>query len=212
MSTVTPESIMKIAMGFMAAKYLFAANDIGLFEALAGGPAGLDEIATRIAVPQRTTGILVAAMVSLGLIDQEGARYRNSAAATAFLAGNPGLDLRPVLRHSDRFNYPLWSKLSEAVRLDRSQISEFDHEQQSMYSACVEAFTAPAATALATAYDFSRHQRLLDVAGGTGSFLLPVLRRYPVLKGTLFELPNLLSRAATIGQRARANTHLHCGR
>lgn len=191
MSTVTPEPIMKIAMGFMAAKYLFAASEIGLFEALASGPADLDEIATRIAVPQRTTGIVVSAMVALGLLDQEQGRYRNSAAAEAFLSGKPGLDLRPVLKHSDRLNYPLWSKFNEAVRLDQSQFPEFNRQQQSLYSACVEAFTAPAATALAAAYDFTRHQRLLDVAGGTGSFLLTVLRRYPALKGTLFELPKV---------------------
>ena len=82
-----------------------------------------------------------------------------------------------------------------------------------MYSACVEAFTAPAATALAAAYDFTRHQRLLDVAGGTGSFLLTVLRRYPALKGTLFELPKVCAVARQrFGQRARANAHRYCAR
>ena len=55
MPGITPEPVMKIAMGFMAAKFLFAANEIGLFEALATGPASLRELATRIAVPSRTT-------------------------------------------------------------------------------------------------------------------------------------------------------------
>jgi len=77
-------------MGLMAAKFLFTASDIGLFEALASGPATLVEIANRIAVPQRTTGIVVAAMVSLGLIELDGSRYRNSEAAAAFLAGLGG--------------------------------------------------------------------------------------------------------------------------
>jgi len=72
MSAVTPEPIMKIATGFMAAKFLFAANEIGLFEALTGGPATLGEIANRIEVPSRTTAIVTAAMVSLGLIEREG--------------------------------------------------------------------------------------------------------------------------------------------
>lgn len=191
MSTVTPEPITKIAMGFMAAKFLFAASEIGLFEALADGPASLEEIATRTAVPQRTTGIVVAAMVGLGLIECEGMRYRNSEATAAFLSGKPGRDLRPFIRHYDRVNYPLWSQLREAVRQDRSQFPELDHEGQSLHSACVEAFTAPAATALAEAYDFSRHRRLLDVAGGTGSFLLTIIRRYPSLTGTPFELPKV---------------------
>jgi len=33
---------MKIATGFMAAQQLFAASEIGLFEALADGPVGLE--------------------------------------------------------------------------------------------------------------------------------------------------------------------------
>jgi len=36
MPTVTPEPIIKVAMGFMAAKHLFVASEVGLFEALAG--------------------------------------------------------------------------------------------------------------------------------------------------------------------------------
>ena len=47
MPTITPEPILKIATGFMAAKHLFAASEIGLFEALASGPASLEELAAR---------------------------------------------------------------------------------------------------------------------------------------------------------------------
>ena len=46
MTGVTPEPIMKIAMGFMAAKHLFAASNIGLFESLASGPATIEELAS----------------------------------------------------------------------------------------------------------------------------------------------------------------------
>ena len=80
MSAITPEPILNIATGYMAAKQLFAASKIGLFEALADGLASLDELAGKTAVPARTVGIVAAAMVSLGLIDQEGSRYRNGEA------------------------------------------------------------------------------------------------------------------------------------
>jgi trans-aconitate methyltransferase len=53
------------------------------------------------------------------------------------------------------------------------------------------------AQALADGYDFSRHRRLVDLGGGTGSFLVAVLRRYPNLQGTLFELPG----AAAVARR-----------
>jgi ubiquinone/menaquinone biosynthesis C-methylase UbiE len=45
--------------------------------------------------------------------------------------------------------------------------------------------------ALASAHDFSRHRRVLDLGGGTGSFLLQLLRRNSGLKATLFELPGV---------------------
>jgi O-methyltransferase domain/Histidine kinase-, DNA gyrase B-, and HSP90-like ATPase len=50
-------------------------------------------------------------------------------------------------------------------------------------------FTVRLAAALATNYDFGRHRKVLDVAGGTGSFLVAVLKRHANLRGTLFELP-----------------------
>ena len=191
MQAITPEPILKIATGFMAAKQLFAASEIGLFEALADGPAGLEELAGKTTVPQRTVGIVAAAMVSLGLIDQEGGRYRNGEAAATFLAGKPGHDVRPVLRFFNSISYPLWERLADAVRSGegQAQFGKFDRERQQIFSGGVEALTAPVAASLAAAYDFRRHKRLLDVGGGTGSFLLAVLRRYPALRGTLFELP-----------------------
>ena len=175
----------------MAAKQLFAASEIGLFEALADGPASLEELSGKTAVPARTIGIVVAAMVSLGLIDHKDSLYRNGEPAATFLAGKPGHDVRPVLRFFNSISYPVWERFADAVRggEGQAQFGKFDREQQQIFSAGVEAFTAPVAASLAVAYDFSGHRRLLDIGGGTGSFLLAVLRRYQALRGTLFELP-----------------------
>jgi len=182
---------MRIAMGFMAAKHLFVANEIGLFTALAQGPATLHELAATCGIPRRTAGISSDAMVSLGLLERDGDRYRNSDSAAAFLAGQPGPDLRPMLRFWNRISYPGWLALEDAVRAGAGQakFGEFSAEEQQIFSVGVEAFSAATAASLATNYDFSRHHRLLDIGGGTGSFLLAVLRRHPALRGTLFELP-----------------------
>jgi hypothetical protein len=191
MAEITPDPIMRIALGFMAAKHLFTASAIGVFEGLAQGPATLDELAAKCAVPARTLGISADAMVSLGLVERDGDRYRNSPTAAAFLAGSAGPDLRPMLRFFDRISYGLWTNLENAVRAGEGQrqFHGFSDEQQQIFSAGVEAFSAGAAAALAVNYDFGQHRRVLDVGGGTGSFLLPILRRHPALQGTLFELP-----------------------
>lgn len=116
MNTVSPEPIMKIAMGFMAAKHLFVASEVGLFEALAVGASTIDELAKRTGVPVRTLGILSDAMVAIGFVEREGILYRNADTATAFLSGTGNVDLRPMLRFWENISYPLWLKLGEAVK------------------------------------------------------------------------------------------------
>ncbi len=55
--------------------------------------------------------------------------------------------------------------------------------------------TAGSATALAGSYDFDQHRRLLDLGGGTGSFLVPILERHPGIECGLFELPSVVALA-----------------
>jgi Dimerisation domain len=61
---VTPEPIFRVASGFMAPKHLFVANEVGLFEELAEGPATLDELARRSGVRRCTLRMLADAMVA----------------------------------------------------------------------------------------------------------------------------------------------------
>jgi hypothetical protein len=53
-ANVTAEPIFQVANGFMAAKYLFIASEVGLFERLAEGPATIGPAAAgeiRLALP-----------------------------------------------------------------------------------------------------------------------------------------------------------------
>jgi hypothetical protein len=58
----------------------------------------------------------------------------------------------------------------------------------------VESITFVGARALVDGYDFSRHRRLLDLGGGTGSFVEACAQRHPHLRGTLFDIATDLAR------------------
>lgn len=193
MTQPTPEPLLQLATGFMAAKHLFVANEVGLFRALADGPRSLDELAERTGVPRRTVRILADAQVALGLLEHPGGHYSNGSLAEAFLSGTAPGDLGPLLRFWDHLSYPAWQGLEQAVRTDRLQTRQggFSEEEQQIFSAGVEALTAGPAAALAAGYDWSRHRRVLDLGGGTGSYLLAVRARQPHLAATLFELPTV---------------------
>jgi hypothetical protein len=168
----TPEPILQLATGFMAAKQLFVANEIGLFGHLREGPLSLDELAQRAAVRKRTTRIVADAMVALGLLEHNGGGYQNGPVVGTFLSGSGAVDLRPLLRFWNHISYPAWLKLEQAVRSGEAQPHDghFSEEEQRMFSAGVEALTAGTAQALARSYDFGSHRRALDVgvAAGTG--------------------------------------------
>ena len=189
-AAVSPEPILQLASGFMAAKHLFAASELGLFEALAAAPAPLDALAARTGLTPRAARISADAMVALGLLERDGDTYRNGAAAAHYLAGRTPADLRPLLLFWDTISYPTWQTLTQALGSGPSrEVFDLDDAQQQIVSAGIEAILAGPAHALAETVDFTTYHRLLDIGGGTGSWSIAATRRHPDLEATVFELP-----------------------
>jgi len=198
MPEVTPTAIFQVATGFMAAKQLFVASEIGLFEQLADSPSTLEQLAARTGIHSRPLRIVADAMVALGFLQRRGGLYENSPVAATFLAGTSPADLRPALRYWNRLNYPRWMQLEDAVRTDQAVFGDFavSGDEQRLYSEGVDAITSGTAAALAREYDFTRHQRVVDVGGGTGTFLVALLRQNSGLTATLFDSPSVAAMAA----------------
>jgi hypothetical protein len=187
---VGPEPILQLAAGFMAAKHLFAASELGLFEALADAPASLDALAARTGLTRRAARISADAMVALGLLERADDLYRNGPAADRHLTGRHPGDLRALLRFWDRISYPAWESLATALAEGPpGEVFDLDDDQQAIVSAGIEAILDGPANALGQVIDFSTRRRLLDVGGGTGSWSVVTLRRNPHLRGTVVELP-----------------------
>jgi hypothetical protein len=186
-----PQRIIQLATGFMAAKYVLVAAELGLFVELGGDGATSDELAARCGLPPRTTRLLADALVQLGLLERDADRYRNAPDAEAFLTGRGQIDWRPLLRYWDTVSYPGWVDAIRAVRTGEGVREPLSEAQTEAYEDGIAISTAPGAAALAATVDFEGHTRLLDVGGGAGSFLTAVLSQHAHLSGTLFDLPEV---------------------
>jgi SAM-dependent methyltransferase len=133
----------------------------------------------------------VDAVTALGLLERHGDKYQNGEVAQAYLSGHGPVDMRPFIRFWNRLSYKRWLTLEDSIRQGQGVAGEFNftEEEQKIFSEGVESFSAGHAQALASAYDFNRQRRILDLGGGTGSFLKVLLHHYPRLQCTLYELP-----------------------
>jgi SAM-dependent methyltransferase len=187
----SPGRIIELLAGFMISKTLFAALDVGLFAAAGTGGATPAELAERCAIPERSARAMADLLAGAGLLIRDGGAFRNAPDAEAFLAGRGPFDLRPMARYWDIVSYPTWAHATEAFRTRRGVRPELDKEQTEAYESGVATVTAETAADLAREYDFSRHTRLLDVGGGYGTFVRPILAAFGDLTATLVDLPEV---------------------
>lgn len=187
-----PDFLTEIGGLFMASKMLYTACSVGLFEKLADGPLTEEQLAEATQLPRRSIHVLTRALLALGVLELRGDRVCNGSSAQARLTGRGPDDIRAGMRLYDQVTLPLWEQFEASIRTGRpAQTTKPLADFGRIFTEGVEAFTRPAADALLSAYDFSKHRRVLDVAGGTGSYLLPMLRRHPTLQATLYELPHV---------------------
>ena len=177
----TPDRIFEIAQGFMASKHLFAASELGLFEALGEGPVDLDGLAARTGLTRRTARISADAMVAIGLLERQGDRYANTPGGGHVPVRATPADLRPLLRFWDRLSYPAWTDLAGALGRGRPAHRDLRDRRRAgaVMSAGIAAATAAACRALPAAAGLPAASRVLDIGGGTGSWSIALAAGRP---------------------------------
>jgi hypothetical protein len=185
-----PDVFAEMGAKFMNARLLCVGAELDLFARLADGPRTLEQLVADSGVPRRSLRVVVDGLAAMQILEKKGDAYSNREPAQAFLTGRTSVDLRPGLRLYNHIIYPMWLGLENTVRTGEPARHGKPNEQFArIFSEGVEAWTGVGARALPRTYDFAPHQRLLDVGGGTGSYLLPILAHCPGLRATLYELP-----------------------
>jgi len=198
--TVSPLALMELSIGFWSFKALAAAYELHVFARLSGTDGHtIDELAELLGVGERPAELLVTACASVGLLERRDGRYLNSALAEEFLVPGKPYYFGGWVEMLDRRLYPAWSRLTEAVRTDRptswnpdEQSHMFDSEDPQLLATFWEAMhslSTYTARELGAHVDLSASTSLLDVGGGSGAYDIELLRRYPDLRATVFDLP-----------------------
>jgi len=68
-------------------------------------------------------------------------------------------------------------------------------EEGAFFDAAMTANSLSVADACFRAYDFGRFAEVVDIGGGRGAFIAAMLRRWPELRGVVFDQPQVVSEA-----------------
>jgi hypothetical protein len=203
---LTPTPLMQLVTGYWSFKTLAAAVELDLFTRLADGRViTVEELGTELGLAERPADLLLSTCAALGLLERTDAGYRNSELAENFLVTGRPYYFGGQIRYCDRRTYLAWHRLDEALRTDRpvtwdpatreSLFGPDDPQMLAMFWEAMFSTSVFTARALADAYDFSTHRRLLDVGGGAGPFPIELCRRHPHLAATVLDLPHVCALA-----------------
>ncbi|WP_433598092.1 methyltransferase [Nocardia sp. CA-135953] len=183
---------------------LTTAAELDVAEALADGPRTAGAVAAATGASESGIDSLLRALGTIGVVEQLG-DHQDTFALTPrgslLRAEVPGSLRDAVLVSGGERFLRGWMRLTERIRVGRAPISPreaaedpFDRlatlpEAQDQFHTAMADATAAVAEAIAAAYDFTGLDSVVDVGGGYGTLLPPILRTHPNLTGVVFDRP-----------------------
>ncbi len=192
--------ISHIAYGFMVSKALFAALNLELFGHVAKGAGDVESLARATGVAENRLRTLLAVLVGVGLLSQDGDAYANSPAAARYLVPGAAAYFGDYYRFQiDRQIYPNMLSLDAGLIGDEANLAHHSMSdwlsepgRAADFSNAQHAGSLGPAMMMAKAIDLSGAKRLLDVAGGTGAYSITFCRHNPGLAATIIDFPSVI--------------------
>jgi SAM-dependent methyltransferase len=192
-----------IASGFQRTAVLATALRADVFSRLQA-PRPADAVARDLGWDPRGTRMLLDGLVALELVEKREGDYVNTPEGASTLIPGAPEDQTHILRHKTG-SWDAWGRLEEAVRTGEAvpkQGPDRSPEELRAFICGMADIARFSAEAVVEAVDASHCRRLLDVGGGPGSYSIAFLRRYPELRATVFDLPDVLPIAGEEAEKA----------
>jgi SAM-dependent methyltransferase len=205
-----PILLRQLAFVMRASRALSVAAQLGIADALAGGPRTADELAATTACEARSLCRLLRVLVAFGVFEEEApGRFRLNDAADLLRRGVPGSQRAGVLFAAGDASWRIWSDLIGSVRTGRSvdernfgknvfERHAENEEEAALFNEAMASFSASLSPLIIASYDFSVFGRIADIGGGTGRLLADILAANANVQGILFDLPNVVTGARRV--------------
>jgi orsellinic acid C2-O-methyltransferase len=178
---------------------IHAAAVLGLADVMAGRSMGAGEVAGAVGGEVDTVRRLLRALTTIGLVEQEGDLFRVTSMGALLAADSPVRLRDQVLLTGGEGALRGWGQFAAVVRTGDTAtkildgvddpFASFDGEARARFDAAMAEGTRQIAAAVERAYDFDGLTSLVDVGGGYGTLLAPILHASAERTGVVFDRP-----------------------
>lgn len=191
---VPPDDLTQTLRGYQESRALLTALELDLFTA-AGAGATADEVAARSGTDARATGMLLNALVSMGLLTRRDGGYATTPVSARYLAAEGKDDARAALLHNAGL-WARWSTLTDCVRAGTAvahrEMGERGEEGTRYFIAAMHRNAAERARHVVAAVGAAGVRRMLDVGGGSGAYAIAFASASDSLTADVLDPPTVL--------------------
>ena len=194
------EVIWELTNAIVASRSLHVVAEIGVADHIGEAPVSAEHLAAACGVDPDAVDRVLRLLATFGVFRPEDGGYRHTEASRLLRSDHP----RSMRAFARLMGLPIisgtFAAFEHAVRSGSPALEAVDpkgfwhylHDHLDEAAVFEQAMIAKAhadVAAVLDVYDFARHRRIADIAGGHGHLIRAVLAAHPETTGVLFELP-----------------------
>jgi (2Fe-2S) ferredoxin/SAM-dependent methyltransferase len=197
-----PDHLDQMIRGYWPSRGILTALELDIFTAVGGG-ANAEQIGRKIHANARAVGMLLNALVALGLLSKTGDVYSNTPESARFFVQGSKDNHRNGLLHIANI-WHRWSTLTDAVRLGRRIPTDRDNtpEWTRDFIAAMQRSAKERAPHVVKALGTAGVRRILDLGGGSGAYSIAFAKAGPEVRCEILDLPEVVPLTADYVSRA----------
>ncbi|TDH17814.1 methyltransferase [Segetibacter sp. 3557_3] len=202
--------LMQMLFGLTASRAIGVAAELCIADRLKDGPKSTEELAGQAGVHARSLYRVLRACASIGVFTEDNEnRFSLTPLAEPLLSDVPGSLRAFAVMFTTDWQYQTWADLPYSVKTGKPAFDEvfgmpmFEYfwtnpKVGKEFNEAMTSNSAFTSEAVLNSYDFSTTTKVVDVGGGHGFLLASLLKKYPHLKGILFEVPVIAEEAKSL--------------
>jgi C-methyltransferase len=208
--TPAPAAMMEMIIASWTSQAITVAAQLGVADALAGGPLTIDELAAKVGADADALRRLLRALISRGIFcHRDDGRYCLNWLADTLRSDAPVSMACAARFYGSREQRERWTLMEDAIRSGNSVVpamhgkGSFDYfaeqpELAELFNQTMTSISELTTGAVVAGYDFSAHRTIVDVGGGQGQLLAAIVAATPSSHGVLYDLPWVVAGAPNV--------------